>query len=241
MERVAFLIEDTKERLGCMLNPETLEIRRQAGVRPRPAGIGSQRDEGLLMTGGGLTEVRLDLLFDIGLSGSSVASEDVRSLTGPIWRLAENRTRGPGRGRVPQVRFIWGKHWNIPGVVAAVAERLDRFAPSGAPQRSWLRMRLLRTESPAAPGPALVLPGPEALAALTEGRQRPTGSPGVALTVLGSGSGAGRTSERLDAIAGRMYGDPGAWRAIAAVNRIDDPLHLPVGGELHLPTAGGAP
>lgn len=241
MERVAFLIEDTKERLGCMLNPETLEIRRQAGVRPRPVGIGVQRDEGLLLTGGGLTELRLDLLFDIGLSGSSVPTEDVRSLTGPIWRLAENRSRGPGRGRVPQVRFIWGKHWNIPGVVAAVAERLDRFAPSGAPQRSWLRMRLLRSESPAAPGPTLVLPGAEVVSALAARRQRPAGGQGVVLTVLGSGSGGTRTSERLDAIAGRMYGDPGAWQAIAAINHLDDPLHLPIGYDLHLPTTVGSP
>lgn len=241
MERVAFLIEDTKERLGCMLNPETLEIRRQAGVRPRPAGIGTQRDEGLLMTGGGLTELRLDLLFDIGLSGSSTITEDVRTLTGPIWRLAENRIRGPGRGRVPMVRFIWGKHWNIPGVVAAVAERLDRFAPSGAPQRSWLRMRLIRTESTAIPGPALVLPDAVTLNTLAGGRDRPALGRGVAHTVLGGGSNGQRTSERLDAIAARMYGDPGAWRAIAAVNRINDPLHLPVGCDLHLPTAGGNP
>ena len=31
MERVAFLIEEANERLGCLLNPETLVLRRTAG------------------------------------------------------------------------------------------------------------------------------------------------------------------------------------------------------------------
>ena len=33
MERVSFLIEITGERLSCMLNPETLEIKRTSGLR----------------------------------------------------------------------------------------------------------------------------------------------------------------------------------------------------------------
>ena len=33
MERVSFLIESTGERLSCMLNPETLEIKRTSGLR----------------------------------------------------------------------------------------------------------------------------------------------------------------------------------------------------------------
>ncbi len=35
MERVAFLIEETGERIGCLLNPDSLVIRRSAGVQPR--------------------------------------------------------------------------------------------------------------------------------------------------------------------------------------------------------------
>ena len=35
MERVAFLIEETNERLGCMLNPEALVVRRVAGLQPQ--------------------------------------------------------------------------------------------------------------------------------------------------------------------------------------------------------------
>jgi hypothetical protein len=244
VDRVAFLVEDSKERLGCMLNPETLELRRRAGLAQRDAGragTGATGDDALLATGGGLTELRLDLLFDVQLAGSSIASTDVRDLTGPLWRLAENRTAGPGHGRVPRVRFIWGKHWNIPGVVAAVAERLDRFSSAGAPQRSWLRLRLLRVEDASTPPVAQappVLPDPESP---PPGPAISSPLPAAAAmhVVLGAGDGDGRGSERLDAIAQRMYGDPTVWRTLAAANRIDDPLRLPTGLQLHLPAAGG--
>ena len=33
MERVAFLVDSSGERIDCMLNPETVEVRRLAGVR----------------------------------------------------------------------------------------------------------------------------------------------------------------------------------------------------------------
>ena len=60
MERVAFLIEDTNERLSCLLNPENLVVRRIAGVQPRRSAAGQLTgvglaDDPLLYTGGGRT------------------------------------------------------------------------------------------------------------------------------------------------------------------------------------------
>jgi hypothetical protein len=154
MERVAFLVEETNERLRCLLNPETLVLRRTAGVRPRQSAAGQVTgiglaDDPLLYTGGGRTELDLDLLFDVTLPGSSVTSEDVRDLTAPLWRLAENSQPTAGASRPPLVRLIWGKSWNIPGIIVAVAERLEHFTAAGVPRRSWLRLRLLRVETPA--------------------------------------------------------------------------------------------
>lgn len=153
MERVAFLIEETNERIGCLLNPETLVMRRVAGVRPRRSATGQLTGEGLtddplLYTGGGRTELDLDLLFDVSLAGSSITTEDVRDLTLPLWELAENADRQEGYGQPPLVRFIWGKSWNIPGVILAVSERLESFTPEGVPRRSWLRLRMLRANEP---------------------------------------------------------------------------------------------
>ncbi len=249
MERVAFLVEATGERIPCLLNPESLLVRRQAGVSPQRS-LGGQAtgagltDDPLLATGGGTTEMLLDLLFDIYLTGrpagaSAVAVHDVRDLTGPLWQLAET-ARGEGYGRLPQVRFLWGKAWNVPGVVAAVSERLENFTPGGAPTRSWLRLRLLRTgeaRREAVPGDGLPLgvvamPSPESV---PEERVQ-------SYTVLGGGleatvpsAGAG---ERLDQIAARFYGDPRLWVVLATFNGIADPLHIPPGTVLRIPDAG---
>ena len=139
MERVSFLVEATGARLPCLLNPETLAVRRVAGVRPRRSAAGALTgaeltDDPLLHTGGGRTEIDLDLLFDVTLGGGSVATEDVRDLTRPFWNLAEN-----AGSRAPQVRFVWGKTWNIPGVVVSVADTVVLRASIviGAASRSF--------------------------------------------------------------------------------------------------------
>jgi hypothetical protein len=176
VEHVAFLIEESGTLIRCLLNPETLVIRRSAGVRTRPPTAGRQPDSGqqddiVFFTGGGRTELDLDLLFDIDLPGSSIQTQNVRDLTGPIWQLAENSAQSQGIARPPQVRFLWGKVWNIPGVVLAIAERFESFTSDGVARRSWLRMRLLRvsdtprqdltTQSYAAPSIQQPTPGLE--------------------------------------------------------------------------------
>ena len=96
MERVVFLLEPGGERLGCMLNPESLVVKRSAGVTACPnagglVGGDSLADDPLLFTGGGTTEFTFDLLFDVSIEGSSIRTNDVRELTGPLWDLAENK------------------------------------------------------------------------------------------------------------------------------------------------------
>ena len=156
MERVYLLVEDaTQRRLPCLLNPETLVQRRLAGVQPRRSATGrltgtGLADDPLLYTGGGYTELELDLLFDVGLVDAPQKPENVRALTQPLWELAESAPEGQNRGQPLMVRFLWGKEWNFLGVVVAVAERLDMFTSEGVPQRSWLRLRLVRSQLPAA-------------------------------------------------------------------------------------------
>ena len=253
MERIAFIVEHTGARLACLLNPESLVIRRTAGIRPRHSTGGqltSARlsDEALLYTGGGSTELQLDLLFDVTLAGSSIATEDVGELTRPLSELAENSMRGDGVRKPPLVRFVWGKSWNMLGVVSAVAERVEYFTPSGAPRRSWLRMRLLRVDDTSAgqgrtPRPQGAIPRvppetpipPEHLRV----HQVLGGAAGRGVAAAGSGnpdSNRGGSPERIDEIAYRQYGDPRYWRVIAALNNVDDPLRIPEGQILSVPT-----
>src|SRR6187200_128066 len=121
MERACFLLEETGQRLSCLLNPDSLVVRRVAGVRTRRS-IGGRltgaglSDDPVLFTGGGTTHLELDLLFDTQLDGSSVVTTDVQDLTRPLWELAENVASVDGAARLRTVRLVWGKSWNVPAV-----------------------------------------------------------------------------------------------------------------------------
>ncbi len=240
MERVAFLVEKTGERIPCLLNPTSVVVRRLAGVRARQSSAGpltgaGLKDDPLLYTGGGMTEVLLDLLFDVSLAGSNVTAVDVRVLTRPLTELAEGSDGEDGSGQIPLVRFVWGKSWNILGVVAAVAERLEYFTPDGAPQRSWLRMRFLRAGNP--PGDRASDLGKDmSLTDLPEEMDVPLNQLSVhQITGAGKGSDGDSSTERLDEIASAHYGNPSWWRLIAAFNNIDDPWDIEAGKLLNLP------
>src|SRR4051812_40433344 len=194
MERVTFVVESTGDRLGCLLNPESLEVTRNAGVLRRRTATGllagaGISDDPLLYAGGGQTQLELDLLFDIGIAGSTIQTTDVRELTRPLWDLAENTAASAG-ATPPVVRFLWGKSWNIPGVVTAVAERLEQFMADGAPTRSWLRMRFVRVnESTAAEASTPLGVAPS----ITPGAGPETE---IAHQVVGGGSDAPGSGER---------------------------------------------
>ena len=245
MERVAFLIEETGQRIACMLNPEDLVVRRQAGVRPRRSAGGALTgaglsDDTLLFTGGGTTELQLNLMFDVSLAGSSKKVKDVRDLTYPLWQLAENAADEQHYGRPPLVRFVWGKSWNIPGIVSAVAERLDYFAAGGEPLRSWLSLRFLRVaESASATGMERRAVPPINL--LHELPAQPTTQTGSAPTHAARPEYQVHqvaTGERLDQLEFRFYGylgHPSLWRWLAIFNNIIDPLHIPPGTPVQIP------
>jgi hypothetical protein len=252
MDRVGFLIESTGERLPCLLNPETIEITRKAGLRPRRSlgGVVTGRgltEDPMLYTGGGVTELKLELLFDVELAGGTIETENVRHLTERLWALAENAVGEDGHGRAALVRFIWGKAWNIPGVVAALSERLECFTPEGAPRRSWLRMRFLRVDPVEADQEETASSqSPEELLEALEGREIPADQLRIHEMIGGSTGEEGGlpgAGERLDDLAQRTYGDPSMWRLLAAFNGLDDPLHISPGQLLRVPpiSSSGAP
>lgn len=250
MERVAFLNEATGLRIGCLLNPETIVLRRHAGILPLHTAGGlvsgtELTDDPVLATGGGRTELDLDLLFDVALAGSTIQSQDVRTLTSPLWELAENQRQPQAYGKPPLVRFVWGKSWNIPGVIVAVAERLESFTTTGSPKRSWLRMRLRRVTEQAAARPAaqtgtLVKDVADAIPMGGDARSMPpevfqTLGDGMRPTQAAGPEEVSLAAERLDEVAFRFYGDASLWRLIAAFNGIVDPLRMEAGKLVELP------
>ena len=219
-----------------MLNPESVVWRRVSGVRPRRSLTGfvtgtNLQDDRLLFTGGGHTELLLDLLFDISIPGTNIPTEDVRHLTAPLWALAENVGTKNTSGRPPAVRFLWGKSWNLVGVITSVAERLEHFTMAGTPRRSWLRLRFVRVDEDQ------ILPTvsrrPVDWAALTQ----PPGPDTVQIEELlgGGASTADAEADRLDQLASRYYGDATLWRLLAEFNDVDNPTRLAAGTRLRIP------
>ena len=239
MERVAFIVDATGERIDCLLNPETLEVKRLAGVRPRATAAGQLvgtglADDPVLFTGGGRTELTLDLVFDIDLAASG--SDDVRASTGRLWALAENSATERGSSRPPLVRFVWGKAWNLPGVIVAISERFDFFGDAGAPRRSWLRIKMLRVAEPAAGGARAF---DDELAAT--GRVATVRSGADAVQAVGDGeAGEGYGGVRFDLLASAALGDPQRWRQLAEHNSIGNPMEVVPGSVLSVPRPGGA-
>jgi hypothetical protein len=162
---------------------------------------------------------------------------DVRELTRPLWNLSESVT-GSARSKLPILRFIWGRSWNLPAVVTDIAERFERFDQEGRPRRSFLRLRLRRIAEPDAE------PVPDFMSGEQHGSVTPffefPGGP------IGTDDEAverielpvdenGLPSVSLDQLAARILGDASQWRAIAAFNDIDDPLHLEAGMLIAVP------
>ncbi|WP_431267353.1 hypothetical protein [Dankookia sp. P2] len=246
MERVLLVVEGSGERISCLLNPETLVFRRRAGLRTRGDAAGgitgfALSDDPVLATGGGRTEVVLDLLFDVALAQelspvpeAGPALADVRELTRPLWDLAENAAPVGGPGGPAGVRFIWGRSWNVLAVVTAVAERLERFTPDGMPQRSWLRLRLRRlsrsaqTAAPAAP----VTPQFETAARLSGDAEAEPSAVEVPVDA------DGMPLLDLPQIASSTLGDPAKWRVLADYNQIENPFQLEEGTVLRVPPPG---
>jgi hypothetical protein len=264
MERVAFLVEKTGDRFSCMLNPASVVMRRRSGVQPRqssqgPVTGGTAADDPLLFAGGGVTELLLDLLFDVSLQDAkSVPSSadggadddstaDVRDLTRPLVGLSEGKTDDDGAASIPLVRFAWGKAWNVLGVVTAVSERLECFSAGGAPQRSWLRMRLVRVPEPKQDNVDL---DPDAEIPELDDSNPPDEDDLNVISVPGDGGDSDSASDdddddedddpgggtaRLDEIAYQSYGDSSWWRLIASFNGVTNPLNLEPGQTLRIP------
>ncbi|GIH02237.1 hypothetical protein Rhe02_03040 [Rhizocola hellebori] len=271
MERVAFLVDATGERVDCLLNPETVQVNRLAGVRVRGTAAGQLTgaglsDDPLVFTGGGRTEIRLDVLFDVDLVPGQSRPEDVRALTRKLWVLAENSAQQDGALRPPLVRLVWGKAWNVPGIIAAIAERFDYFTPGGNPRRSWLRMRMIRTAESTAQVPQQMVmdesqtptdSGPAgetraeahaaAPAATSSSTPAAAGTAGTAVTVVGDGQpvgpgnaaeGSGYSGVRFDLVSNEVLGSPLPWRSLAEHNHIDNPLTLKPGTVIFAPPPG---
>jgi hypothetical protein len=171
----------------------------------------------LSFVGGGSRALSLHLFFDVTESPrvDGMPVKDVRALTN---KLVELTRISRNSMRPPVCRVFWGNSrfansdFPFTGVVSQLQQEFTFFDSSGTPLRANVNVSF--TE--------FLGWGKE-----SEKDRRAT-DPIFTTRVV-------RRGDSLTSIAAEVYGDPGAWRAIAETNDLDDPRSLDVGIALRIP------
>jgi hypothetical protein len=127
--------------------------------------------------------------------------------------VATDKTHANDKPMPPLVKFKWGAITSFPAYVTSVSAKYTLFSADGTPIRATCTVSIVE------------MPGEMK-------KQNPT-----------SGSLAARSMHRmivgdtLASVAYAEYGDPTLWRPLATFNRVDDPLRIPLGSVMLLPSA----
>jgi hypothetical protein len=196
------------EKITCMFNPKEYTFSKQNKWSEQPA---KGKNVARLEFGGGTpATLKLQLLFDTCEAhlASVTPGDDVRKYTKGLWDLMkvseQKKNSATGKGEPPHCKFQWGSLWSFEAVVESISQKFTLFRPDGTPLRAILDVSFRQIQD--------------------EGqypRQNPTsgGNPGEHLRAV-------REGETLAWIAYEEFGDAGAWRHIAQLNNIADPLRL---------------
>jgi hypothetical protein len=200
---------DRNEPIVALFNPNKLVISKSVAWPDQNA---AQRDtpEAQFVHGNPST-LRVELFFDTYDTPDAV-KENVTKYTQKLFHLTTVEEHGHWH-RPPICRLLWGSFSQIfQGVLESLEQQFTLFMEDGLPVRATVTCNFKEWRQPE-----------------DDERHRDAQSADLAkFRVLKSG-------ESLSHIAGEEYSDPGAWRAIAEANQIDDPLSLVPGRSLAVP------
>lgn len=222
-EKLTIEVEDGREKaVVAQFNPERFTLSKAAQFAE--VAIPGLDSPVLQFVRGQNERISFELFFDTtshGIAGDDV--KDVRDLTAPVYHLLKIRkeTHAPPRCRLRWGHagkiFSFGSSLDARCVLESVSEEFSLFSPSGIPLRARLTVTF---------------------------REYKTVEEQVGETVKHSADRTRdydvRSGQTLDLIAYLHYGDPGAWRAIADANNIDDPTRIAPGSRLRIPRLVGA-
>lgn len=195
-----------QQEITALFNPNQITIQKAANWRDAPA---AQRDVPTSQhTHGDPAQLSMDLFFDTYEAGT-----DVRRHTDQIVYLMTVEKHG-NMHRPPVCRLLWGKSGVFfQGVLESLTQRFTLFLEDGSPVRATLSCAFKEWRD-----------------AQEEARRQDKQSVDVVKTHIL------RRGDTLSAIAMKEYQDPSLWRPIAEANAITDPLNLPYGRSLVIPT-----
>jgi nucleoid-associated protein YgaU len=191
-------------------NPKEVTISKSAKWERKPT-KGSKKAGPPEFTGPEPSKMTLEMFFDATdkQDGSVVtAVETLLSCCVPTEESAGQKKPTP-----PLVVLHWGSISSFPAFVTSVSAKFTLFTSAGTPIRAVCSVTMEE------------MPGEEFR------KQNPTSGGHEVRRVHRTIAG-----DSLASVAFAEYGDPTAWRAVAAFNEIDDPLRVPTGTVLLLPT-----
>ena len=193
----------------CQFNPESMTLSKKNGFAAGK--ITGDDSPKVTFKGGEPQAMSLVLTFDSTDTGDSVAD-----LYAPLSRpaLVDRAARNPITmpREPPWVLIQWGGYISFVAVITGIDEELVLFAPDGLPLRAKLTVQLLQVQDDS-----------------QMDSQNPT------TRTLPRRTWVVEQGQRLDWIAHQEYGDSSAWRQIAEINGIDNPMDLRGGQLLLLP------
>ena len=203
---------DPSRKLTFHFNPTTISFSRQVQYNRQPR---QANDPPVQFTGAGPTTLTLQVFLDAaGRREPPSVQPEIDLLVS--WTTVPDVTN-PGDGP-PKITFTWGHlavdgEQTLTGNVSQLKVTVERFDREGRPLRAVVDLTLVSAKTePKGTNP-------------TSGAERSRRR-----HVL-------RAGETLASVAWSRLGDPGAWRAVAELNGVDDPTRLRVGRELLLPDA----
>jgi hypothetical protein len=173
--------------------------------------------------GGNPRELSLNLLLDASLLGKD---QHVRDLTNELFKMMdvkEGQTAGDPGAVPPFVTFTWGEETTFKSVCTQLTVAFKLFRPNGDPIRADVKMTLKQAVT---------------AGTASSNSAHPAGNPTTRANA-GHGVHTVKDGDTLPSISYEAYGDATAWRAIADVNGIENPLHLRRGRALSLPKLEG--
>jgi nucleoid-associated protein YgaU len=215
MPRATLESEDGSKKLELRFNPREYSISK-AATWNRPTNKGAKHSTRPEFGGVQPQTVQMELFFDDWDERRGDLVRDIEMLLG--WLKPTDKSIRDKKPQPQALKFHWGGGplAEFKGFLKSVSARYTMFRPDGTPVRATAQIAL--EEIPSDPKPT-----------------NPT-----------SGAIAGRRShvvaagDSLHSLAFREYDEPRLWRGLAAFNQIDDPLRVPPGTRLLIPTADEA-
>jgi nucleoid-associated protein YgaU len=215
MPKASLAPDDGSPPLKFRFNPKELSISKSATWN-RPTNKGAKHATKPEFGGVQPQTVQMELFFD-DWEGEGNLVKDIETLIG--WLKPTDPSIHQKKKPQPRaLQFHWGQGplADFKGFLKSVSAKYTMFKPDGTPVRATAQIAL--EEIPADPG-----------------KQNP-----VSGAITGRRTHVVAAGDSLHSVAFREYDDPALWRGLAVFNGLDDPLRVPPGTRLLIPTADEA-